>query len=229
MSGKERWDSMDAAEGLGELLRRYGIEDDSREARAFHAYLRLLQKWNSRINLTASTEWHALCWLFEEALWAAQFYPTGPTGHLDIGSGAGFPALLLRILRPAMRLCLVEGRSRRAAFLETVVTELRLEETAVFGDRIEEFLQKKVALRFQIVSWKALKLGTEAFRALVEAGRPAVHFWLFHGPELPLQDPAQAASCLRLLRRETFGGHAGSCLSIFAVSRETALDPESGR
>ncbi len=188
---------------------------------SFLAYLRLLEKWNVRTNLTASTDWIALGWLFEEALWAAQFYPAGPTAHLDIGSGAGFPALLLRMLRPGMSLRLVEGRSRRAAFLETAVAELHLEGTDVFRGRIEDYLRQQRAPSFDIVSWKALKLGKGVFRALVAGSAPEARFWLFHGPELPLEDSAQAATCLRLLQREAFAGRPGSFLSIFRVSRET--------
>lgn len=203
------------------LLLRYRIEADSAEARSFSAYLRLLQKWNARVNLTASTDWPALGWLFEEALWAAQFYTLGPAVHLDIGSGAGFPALLLRILRPSMRLRLVECRARRAAFLETAAAELRLEGTEVIGRKIEEYLRPGTAPGFDIVSWKGLKLGTAALRMLAGASTPATRFWLFHGPELPLAEPAQAPAVMKLLQRESFPGRPGRCLSILAVSRET--------
>ncbi len=211
-----------AAESLGRLIARYGYGPESAAANLLAAYLALLAKWNARINLTAATDWSAIGWLFEEALWAARWYPQTAVHHLDIGSGAGFPAVPLKILRPAMRLQLVESRAKRSAFLETAAAELHLQETAVADCRIEDYLSAAEMPPFDIVSWKAIRLSREAMKLLGKRSRPDTQFWLFHGKELPLADPACARDLMRLLRRAAFPGHPERWLSIFVVSRETS-------
>ena len=125
---------MDAADSLKRLLVRTGIGAESESGSKMLCYLRLLEKWNSRINLTASTEWSALGPLFEEGIWAARFYAGRRAAfHLDIGSGAGFPGVLLRILTPRMQLDMVESRSKRAAFLDSVIQEIGLSESRIFN------------------------------------------------------------------------------------------------
>ncbi len=207
---------------LEALIERYGYRRESSEARLLAAYLGLLAKWNVRVNLTADTRWPAIRWLFEEALWAAVWYSETTVRHLDIGSGAGFPAVPLRILKPEMRLRLVESRTRRAAFLETVAAELKLTGMSVACCRAEEYLRASGTLAFDIVSWKGLRLSREALRLIVQKSLPGTRFWLFHGRELPLEDPASAAEFLQLVRREAYPGRQERWLSIYAVSRETS-------
>ncbi len=204
-----------------ELVEKYGYRPESSEARLLAAYLALLVKWNARVNLTADTRWPGIGWLFEEALWVAQWYPETAVHHLDIGSGAGFPAVPLRILRPEMRLRLVESRTRRAAFLETVAAELKLTGISVACCRAEEVLGESGAPPYDIVSWKGLRLSREALRLLMQRSRPDTRFWVFHGRELPLEDPAASTELLHLVRREAFPGRRERWLSIYAVSRET--------
>ena len=207
---------------LRELLIRCGIAEGSDEALAFLCYLALLEKWNVRVNLTSTTDWELLGPLFEEAIWAAGFYPDAAAAHLDIGSGAGFPALLMRVLRPRMRLTMVEPRGKRAAFLETAVHELGLNDSAVFRGRLEDLLESRAgAGPWDFVSWKALKLGRRELSQLLSQSGDEVQFWIFHGARLPLDDAGQ--SMFRLLRRESFPGKGSWFLSILRknVSRET--------
>lgn len=211
---------------LRQWVLKSGHGDDHGEMQLLLAYLALLEKWNARVNLTATTEWDELGSLFAEAIWAAGLYPKGPVAHLDIGSGAGFPAILMRIMRPDMRLCLVESRTKRAAFLETLITDLHLEGTQVICSRVEELLRSREAPSFDIVSWKGLKLSAEAFGLLLAASRPTTQFWIFHGQELPVEAPERARMALNLMRREHFPGRSGWQLSIYGVSRETGA-PEA--
>jgi 16S rRNA (guanine(527)-N(7))-methyltransferase RsmG len=198
-----------------------GQTDDHGEVRLLLTYLALLEKWNPRVNLTATTNWDELGSLFAEAIWAAGFYPKGPLAHLDIGSGAGFPAIPMRVMLPEMRLYMVESRTKRAAFLETVVTGLRLEGSRVICSRVEENLRSREAPPFDIVSWKGLRLSSDAFELLLAASGPKTQFWIFHGQELPLEAPERAGKVLTLARREHFPGRPGWQLSIYTVSRET--------
>ena len=206
---------MDPGAALAQLCSRYGVEAGSEEALRLRGYLALLRKWNRRVNLTASTDWPALACQLEEALWAARFYPRDGRRHLDIGSGAGFPAVPLRILRPSMRLCMLESRSRKAAFLETVVAELGMAGTEVVCRRAEEYLESSAAGEWEAVSWKAVRLSSRALDALLASSAAGARFWMFHGPELPLREPARGAESLRLIRRERSPARPAWRLSIF--------------
>jgi len=206
---------MNSESALRELGRRFGLEDRGHEVQRLLLYLRLLEKWNARINLTASTAWPAIGVLFEEALWAAGFFPEGGARHLDIGSGAGFPSIPLHIVRPALRLELLESRVKRAVFLESAVAELKLSGTAVVCQRAESYLRRQAAFEFDVISWKGIRISREAFDLLMEACRPGARFWIFHGGRLPVADPAELRRRLTLVRSEEFPGRPGWQLSIY--------------
>jgi 16S rRNA (guanine(527)-N(7))-methyltransferase RsmG len=205
-----------AVEGLGRLLDRYGVGPSAAET--LRSYLRLLEKWNFRVNLTASTRWESLAPLFEEAIWAARFHSGGT--HLDIGTGAGFPAIPIRVLHPGMQLDLVESRSRRCVFLETAARELGLANVRIHEKRLDLFLEGLAgAGLWDCISWKALRVSAQDAAALLVRA-PKARFWLFHGRELPLENPGAWERATRLCSRETFGGGRRWFLSVY-VSRDT--------
>ena len=115
---------MGSSEALDQLLMDSAIPPDSEIALRLTRYLGLLEKWNSRINLTSSTDWRVIGPMVREGIWAAQFYPPEAVSHLDIGSGAGFPALLLKSMIPRIELDMVERRERKCRFLETAAHAL---------------------------------------------------------------------------------------------------------
>jgi len=213
---------------LDNLLARYGVDPASNPARQMRAYSGLLEKWNARVNLTASTDWENVGPLFEEAIWAAQYYPGGRLRHLDIGSGAGFPALPLRVLRPEMRLEMVESRSRRCAFLETVIAELGLAGVRVLNARLEDHLACRAGQEgWDIVSWKAIRLGKRELRLLLRCCSEDTRYWLFHSQRSPSEDPELLESTMSLESRTSCPARGGWFLSVYArrgcrdVSRET--------
>jgi 16S rRNA (guanine527-N7)-methyltransferase len=194
--------------------------------RKLEAFLALLRKWNERINLTGSTEWESIRPFFDEAAWAAQFYPPASITHLDVGSGAGFPAIPLRILIPRLHLDLIETRGKRSAFLETVIAELGLSETRVFNARLEQFLCSSPS-SWDCVSWKAVKLSARDVATLVSRAAPGTRFWAFHGRTAPAEDPGLFESALALEWCRACPAHKGWSLSQYRrsdsrdVSRET--------
>ncbi len=108
-------------------------------------YLDLLLRWNARMNLTAVREPEEIVTRhFGESLFAAQhLLPSGqlPLANyhlLDLGSGAGFPGLPVKIWAPAIRLTLIESRQRKATFLKEVIRALGLNQAAVFAGRAEQ-------------------------------------------------------------------------------------------
>ena len=164
---------------------------DARAMESIRIFLELLEKWNLRVNLTASTDWNDIEPLLGEALWAASRIPDRPHSVLDLGSGAGFPALVFKILKPELRLTLVESRYKRAAFLDSAVNALELEHTRVYQGRIQSFLsspEESSALgTFDVVTWKGIVLNKREALLLKQRLRPGAELWLFHGSRIPVE------------------------------------------
>ena len=104
----------------------------------FDTYLRLLVKWNGRINLTAVRDPHdILSRHFVESIACAQNLPQGIGALLDFGSGAGFPGIPIAICRPDIAVTLADSQNKKASFLREVVRSLGLS-TTVFAHRAED-------------------------------------------------------------------------------------------
>lgn len=202
-------------EYLKDLMQKAGYASGSEPVLRILRYFELLEKWNRQINLTSSVQSGAIRILFHEAIWAARFYPVGDSYHLDIGSGAGFPALILRALKERMRLDLVESRSKKAVFLETVVQDLGMTSVNVFNGRLRDYFQNRNANMWDCISWKAVKVSHEEMSFLAERSKAETRFWLFHGTQLPLEKPEDAVRWLHLLNRKEFPGKKGWHLSIY--------------
>jgi 16S rRNA (guanine527-N7)-methyltransferase len=97
----------------------------------FQLYLEELKLWNARINLTGlKTDRDIIIKHFLDSLAVLPLLEAAAS-LVDLGSGAGFPGLVLKLARPPMALSLVEARQKKAAFLEYLVARLRLTGVAV--------------------------------------------------------------------------------------------------
>lgn len=107
----------------------------------FDRYLREITDWRRRFNLTAARDAAQITGLhFVDSLLAlsACEFPEG-CSVADVGSGAGFPGIPLKIVRPDLKLTLVESSRRRVAFLEHVRSVLGLDDMEIEWVRAEEF------------------------------------------------------------------------------------------
>ncbi|HLK34427.1 MAG TPA: 16S rRNA (guanine(527)-N(7))-methyltransferase RsmG [Terriglobales bacterium] len=110
-------------------------------------YIELLLRWNARVNLTAVRDPDQIVTRhFGESFFlAAYLFPPGgqvsspnsPERALDLGSGAGFPGLPLKIYVPELPATLAESNHKKAAFLSEVIRALRLENISVYSGRIQ--------------------------------------------------------------------------------------------
>jgi 16S rRNA G527 N7-methylase RsmG len=199
---------------LEELLTRYQLSAQEELVARFSKYLTLLQKWNRRMNLTASTDWADLRPFFEEAIWASSFYPDFPVRHLDVGSGAGFPAVIIRIVKRRMLLELLERRSKRAVFLQTAIRELDLTGSTVHNQDLRSFLRLRGGGEsWDIVSSKGVRWGSAELAGLAGAAR---QLWIFHGREFPHSTRLDEFS---LYNRLECPSRPSWCLSIFKRSK----------
>lgn len=125
---------------------RLGVPLDESAAERFEAYLRLLQEWEGRAGLTAVNDPAEIQRRhFGESLAllvalrsAALIPPVEAISIADIGTGAGFPGLPMRIVAPDLHLTLIEAQARRCRFLEAVVATLDLPDVTVVQARAED-------------------------------------------------------------------------------------------
>jgi 16S rRNA (guanine(527)-N(7))-methyltransferase RsmG len=195
--------SMESEDAVKKIVEKCGLPFDRKIAEKLQKYVFLLKKWNFHINLTASSEWSAIEPLLLEGVWASKIYPSHSKTHLDLGSGAGFPAIPLKILVPHIRLAMIDSRLKRVSFLETVINRLALSDSSVYHGRIENYVDKTDKI-WDCVSWKGLKISAGDFFKLKKCTHLKTQFWIFHGRELAAEEPEIIEKSLKLLRREEF-------------------------
>lgn len=117
-----------------------GLELTPAQIEAFASYAGELLAWNQRMNLTAIRDLEEVRkkhFLDSLSCWLAM--RTEPLGRVvDVGSGAGFPGIPLKILQPGMPLTLIESVGKKASFLEHIVQVLGLSGVEVWNVRAEE-------------------------------------------------------------------------------------------
>ena len=116
----------------------WGLRLDQGQLDQFSSYSAELRRWNERVNLTAiSDDCKIAVRHFLDSLRCALSWGISPNSLIDVGAGAGFPGLPLKILRPELRLTLVESVEKKAAFLRHVVAELSLNDVSIVVGRAE--------------------------------------------------------------------------------------------
>lgn len=122
-----------------EMLSEIGISISEQQEQQFERYYELLIEWNDKINLTAITE--------KEDVYIKHFYDSlclikavkmDKQSILDVGSGAGFPSIPLKIIFPSISVTIIDALAKRINFLSILTTELGLDVTLIHG-RAEEF------------------------------------------------------------------------------------------
>lgn len=103
----------------------------------------LLKKWQRKINLVSeSTLEDSQTRHFEDSLQILPSLPKSAKTLYDIGSGAGFPGLVVAVRRPDLTVHLIESNGKKTGFLKTVIRELALENVEVHNRRIEDMVQE---------------------------------------------------------------------------------------
>jgi len=132
------------------------------------AYLHLLLRWNSRLNLTAVRQPAEIIRRhFVECIQCAQAIPPAST-LLDFGSGAGLPGVPIAVVRPEIRVTLGESQGKKAAFLREAVRVLSLS-SEVYDGRIENMPSDHV---FDVVTLRAVDKMAEACRTAIQRLTP---------------------------------------------------------
>ncbi len=141
-------------ETLKKELKKLGIELTKKQEEDLEKYYKLLVETNKKTNLTRITE--------EKEVYLKHFYDSltivkvidlkGDLSLIDIGTGAGFPGLVLKIVFPNLKITLLDSLNKRIDFLNTVIKELNLENIETVHSRIEDYKEEK----FDIVTSRAV-------------------------------------------------------------------------
>ncbi|MGT2784951.1 16S rRNA (guanine(527)-N(7))-methyltransferase RsmG [Streptococcus merionis] len=142
------------------LLAEQGFELTSQQKVQFERYFELLVEWNAKINLTAITD--------KEEVYLKHFYDSlapvlqglifnEPIHLLDIGAGAGFPSLPMKILCPELDVTIIDSLNKRITFLNYLADELGLAKVHFLHGRAEDFAQQPTfRAQFDLVTARAV-------------------------------------------------------------------------
>ena len=143
---------------LSDCAKAAGFELAEPQLKQLKRYAMLLVEWNQKMNLTAITEHKDIVTKhFIDSLYGLPYLPNGGS-LVDVGTGAGFPGIPLKIARPDISLTLLDSLSKRLSFLNTVITELSISDTKTVHARAEEGAAKKSPLRekFDVATSRAV-------------------------------------------------------------------------
>lgn len=124
----------------------------------FIRYYNMLVEWNSKINLTAITDYkEVVIKHFIDSLSIVNIVDiNGPNSLVDVGTGAGFPGIPLKIVFPSLEVILVDSLDKRVKFLNHVIRELGLKNIKAIHARAEEFGHTKYREKFDFCVTRAV-------------------------------------------------------------------------
>lgn len=146
---------------MKKVFAAYDIFLTDQQYEQLEKYYQLLLKWNKKVNLTSITEYEDVVWkhFLDSSLimlskeWKEQLSAT----ILDVGTGAGFPGIVLAILNPKKKFTLLDSLNKRVDFLNIVIQELSLKNVDTFHGRAETFgRMEKFRNRFDFVVSRAV-------------------------------------------------------------------------
>lgn len=162
-------DAIPSQEEIARLLADYQVELSSAGLAQFECYLHKLVHWNQRIRLTGLKDPRQMVRrLFGESLYLSRVVKL--EGWLvDVGSGAGFPGLALKLVAPELRVTLVEARRRKCAFLREVARACGFSGVHVVGERFEDWREsREYPARADIVTTRAVDVSAELLEGVLE-------------------------------------------------------------
>lgn len=188
---------------LQEIFAAYQLPCGEKQAEEFDRYAGLLAEWNQKINLTAILEPEEICikHFLDSVLLLSAAEPEAGASLIDVGTGAGFPSVPCKILRPDLRLTLLDSLNKRVRFLQLLSQELGQENVAVHG-RAEE-LGRKAEYReqFDLATARAVAHLRELAEYCLPFVKPGGCFAALKGYEVE-EELAQAEKAIRLLGGE---------------------------
>jgi 16S rRNA (guanine527-N7)-methyltransferase len=167
---------------ISRALSVFGISISNEQIDMIREYVLLLLKWNQSISLTTVTDPDEIISRhFGESMFAAKLIPVENCRLADVGTGAGFPGLPLKILSPTLKLLLIESNKKKHAFLSEVVRKLDLKGVEVIPDRFEQIRPEN--FKIDLISARALGEFKELLRWSAQALKVGGNIMLWVGAE----------------------------------------------
>ena len=213
-----------------EETKKLGINLTQQQLTQLEEYYNLLIEWNEKINLTRITE--------KEDVYLKHFYDSltlvkvidlnNDLSLCDVGTGAGFPGLVLKICFPNLKITLVDSLQKRINFLNEVITKLNLKNIEAVHDRAEDYA-KKHREEYDIVTSRAVA----NLRVLSELTIPMVKVGGYFAPmKANVDDEIIEAKDIinklsgKLERKETFNlPIEESIRNILLIKKESKTNP----
>jgi 16S rRNA (guanine527-N7)-methyltransferase len=173
-----------------EWLKPFAVDLSDHQVEQVIVYLNLLLRWNQKINLTAiRTPEECITRHFGESFLVSRAIPLAGS-LLDVGSGAGFPGLALKILHPEITALLLEPTGKKRAFLKEVINTCRLNSVKVSQWTLDELVSQQASEVFDIVTIRAVgslkRLLTPALETLKLGGHLCL--WIGSGQAETISD-----------------------------------------
>ena len=196
---------------LQEAFAAAGFPLSAVQAQQFEQYYTILLDWNQRMNLTAIEDAEDVVYKhFLDSVLTLQV--TGPLAGkqlIDVGTGAGFPGVPLKIMTPTLELCLFDSLQKRIHFLEHLCGQLALKDVRTLHGRAEEFGQNAAYREtFDLATARAVAKLPVLAELCLPFVRVGGQFVALKGPELE-QELAESQRAL-----ETLGGRLGEIKNI---------------
>lgn len=132
---------------MKKIFESYGIRLSDEQIIKLKKYYQLLIEWNNKLNLTSITEYNEVIWkhfLDSSLIMVTEKWNEIENATvLDVGTGAGFPGMVLAILNPNKKFVLLDSLNKRIDFLDILIGELCLENVETYHGRAETFARKE--------------------------------------------------------------------------------------
>jgi len=174
-----------SAEGLG-------ISLTEQQSWQFLAYLSQLLAWNKTINLTSITDpFEIITKHFVDSLTALSAYKFPPHSLVvDVGSGAGFPGIPVKIVQSDLRLLLIEPSQKKCSFLHSIVGGLKLEQVSIYPGELKHYAAQVPHVLADVIMLRALRFD-EIAKPAASILKPTGHLLLFRTERVD-ERPSQA-------------------------------------
>ena len=170
----------------------------------FMLYMNLLKEWNEKINLTAITDSEEIVkkhFIDSIKCFKAEPFKTCKS-IIDVGSGAGFPGLPIAIMRPEVKITLLDSLNKRVNFLNTVISALGLKNvTAIHGRAEEEARKKEHREKYDLVTSRAVANMTSLSEYCIPFAKVSGYFIPLKGPAVD-EELSLAANAIKILGGE---------------------------
>lgn len=156
-------------------VKELGISITDKQLEQLNKYYKALVEWNKRINLTSITEENDvyLKHFYDSLTLFKEYDLTKDVSLCDVGTGAGFPGIVLKIVFPNLKITLVDSLQKRLKFLDYVIKLLDLKDVELVHERMEDY-SKQNEEKFDIITSRAVaktKILVEiSFKALKISG-----------------------------------------------------------